>query len=43
MSTTGAGAVWQTDCERDALVRIDPVAGKVVASIPVGSAPQASP
>jgi virginiamycin B lyase len=39
--TTGAGAVWQTDWGRDALVRIDPVADKVVASIPlpVGSAP----
>ena len=38
--TTGAGAIWQTDYERDALLRIDPVAGKVVASIPVGSAPE---
>ena len=37
--TTGAGAVWQTDYENDALLRIDPVAGKVVASIPVGSQP----
>ncbi len=39
--TTGAGAVWQTDWGRDAVLRIDPVADKVVASIPllVGSAP----
>ena len=37
--TTGAGAVWQTDYENDALLRIDPVAGKVVASIPVGLQP----
>ena len=36
--TTGAGAVWQTDYENDALLRIDPVTGKVVAPIPVGSA-----
>ena len=36
---TGAGAVWQSDYENDALLRIDPVAGKVVASIPVGSQP----
>jgi YVTN family beta-propeller protein len=36
---TGAGSVWQTDWENDVLVRIDPVAGKVVKSIPVGSAP----
>ena len=38
--TTGAGSVWQTDYDNDALVRIDPVTGKVVASIPVGSAPE---
>jgi virginiamycin B lyase len=38
--TTGAGAVWQTDYENDTLVRIDPVAGKVVETIPVGSAPE---
>ena len=38
--TTGAGAVWQTDFENDYLLRIDPVAGKVVASIPVGSGPE---
>jgi YVTN family beta-propeller protein len=37
--TTGAGAVWQSDYEHDALLRIDPVTGKVVASIPVGSQP----
>ena len=37
--TTGAGAIWQTDYEHDALLRIDPVAGKVVASIPVGLQP----
>ena len=36
---TGAGSVWQTDYENDVLVRIDPVPGKVIASIPVGSAP----
>ena len=39
MTTTGAGSVWQTDYENDALLRIDPVTGKVVASIPVGSQP----
>ena len=33
-ATTGEGAVWQTDFGRDAVLRIDPVAGKVVASIP---------
>ena len=37
-AATGAGAVWQTDFEHDAVVRIDPAAGKVVATIPVGSA-----
>jgi virginiamycin B lyase len=37
--TTGAGAIWQTDYEHDALLRIDPVTGKVVASIPVGLQP----
>ena len=37
--TTGAGSVWQTDYENDVLVRIDPVTGKVVATIPVASAP----
>ncbi len=36
---TGAGSVWQTDYENDVLVRIDPVADKVITSIPVGSAP----
>ncbi len=36
--TTGAGAVWQTDWGRDALLRIDPVADKVVASIPLENA-----
>ena len=39
-ATTGEGAVWQTDFGRDAVLRIDPVADKVVASIPVGSAPE---
>jgi virginiamycin B lyase len=38
--TTGAGSVWQTDYENNVLMRIDPVAGKVVASIPVASAPE---
>lgn len=36
---TGAGAIWQSDYEHDALLRIDPVAGKVIASIPVGLQP----
>ena len=36
-ATTGAGAVWQTDFGRDVLVKIDPVADTVVASIPLGS------
>ena len=40
--TTGAGSVWQTDYENDVLVRIDPVTGKVVATIPVGRHPRAS-
>jgi virginiamycin B lyase len=41
-ATTGAGALWQTDFDRDVLLRIDPATGKVVASIPlpVGSAPE---
>jgi virginiamycin B lyase len=39
-ATTGAGALWQTDFGRDVVLRIDPVADKVVASIPVGSAPE---
>ena len=39
-ATTGAGSVWQTDYENDVLLRIDPVTGKVLASIPVGSAPE---
>ena len=38
--TTGAGSVWQSDFENNVLVRIDPVAGKVVARIPVGSSPE---
>ena len=38
-ATTGAGSLWQTDYENDLLVRIDPVSGKVLASIPVGSQP----
>ena len=35
--TSGAGAVWQTDFDRDALLRVDPVAGRLVATIPLGS------
>jgi virginiamycin B lyase len=38
---TGAGAVWQTDFDRDTVVRIDPVDGKVTSiPLPVGSAPE---
>jgi virginiamycin B lyase len=37
---TGAGSVWQTDFENNVLVRIDPVRDEVVATIPVGSAPE---
>jgi YVTN family beta-propeller protein len=37
--TTGAGSVWQTDFGRNVVLRIDPVAGEVAATIPVGSAP----
>jgi len=37
--TTGAGSVWQTDNEKDVLVRIDPVTRKVVTRIPVAAAP----
>ncbi len=36
-ATTGAGAVWQTDFGRDVLLKIDPVADKVLAKIPLGS------
>ncbi len=39
-ATTGAGALWQTDFGRDVVLRIEPVADRVVASIPVGSAPE---
>jgi virginiamycin B lyase len=38
--TTGAGSLWETDYENNVLVRIDPVAGRTLASIPVGSAPE---
>jgi YVTN family beta-propeller protein len=38
--TSGAGAIWQTDFDRNTVVRIDPTARKVVAAIPVGSAPE---
>ena len=38
--TTGEGAVWQTDFGGDDVLRIDPVSGKVLATIPVGSAPE---
>ncbi len=38
--TTGAGAVWQTDFGGDVVLRIDPVSGNVLATIPVGSAPE---
>src|SRR4051812_8610173 len=34
---SGEGAVWQTDFGHDALLRIDPVAAKLVTSIPLGS------
>jgi YVTN family beta-propeller protein len=37
--TTGAGSIWQTDNEKDVLVRIDPVTGKVVTRFPVAAAP----
>jgi virginiamycin B lyase len=37
--TTGAGSIWQTDNENDLLVRIDPVAEKVINSMPVAAAP----
>jgi YVTN family beta-propeller protein len=37
--TTGASSIWQTDYEGDHVLRIDPVTGKVVKSIQVGSAP----
>jgi virginiamycin B lyase len=39
-AASGAGAIWQTDFDRNTVVRIDPIASKVVASIPVGSAPE---
>ena len=39
-ATTGAGSVWQTDYENDVVLKIDPVSGNVLATIPVGSAPE---
>jgi len=35
----GAGSVWQTDYENNAVLRIDPASGKVLAKIPVGLQP----
>jgi len=37
--TTGAGSVWQTDYEGGHVLRIDPVSGKTLATIPVGLQP----
>jgi YVTN family beta-propeller protein len=39
-ATTGAGAVWQSDFDHDALQRIDPVTDTVVKTIPVGGGPE---
>ncbi len=38
-AATGAGSVWQTDYEHNAVLRIDPASGKVLAKIPVGLQP----
>jgi YVTN family beta-propeller protein len=38
-ATTGGGSVWQTDYENNAVLRIDPVSGKVLAKVPVGLQP----
>jgi virginiamycin B lyase len=38
-ATTGAGSVWQTDYENNAVLRIDPASGKLLAKIPVGLQP----
>jgi len=38
-ATSGAGSVWQTDYANNAVLRIDPDSGKVLAKIPVGSQP----
>ena len=38
-ATTGAGSVWQTDYEGGHVLRIDPVSGKTLATIPVGLQP----
>ena len=39
-ATTGAGALWETDFESNTVVRIDPIAGTVARTIPVGAAPE---
>jgi YVTN family beta-propeller protein len=38
-AATGGGSVWQTDYENNAVLRIDPATGKVLAKIPVGLQP----
>jgi len=38
--TTGLGSVWETDFENNVLVRVDPVTDTMIATIPVGSAPE---
>ena len=38
-AATGGGSVWQTDYENNAVLRIDPASGKVLAKIPVGLQP----
>ena len=38
-AAAGAGSVWQTDYENNAVLRIDPASGKVLAKIPVGLQP----
>ena len=38
-AATGGGSVWQTDYEGGHVLRIDPVSGKTLATIPVGLQP----
>jgi YVTN family beta-propeller protein len=39
-ATFADGAIWQTDFDRDVVLRIDPASGAVVATITVGQAPE---
>jgi virginiamycin B lyase len=39
-ATTGSGAVWQTDFDRNLVLRVDEMSNRVVASIVVGASPE---